>query len=168
MIHIYCGDGKGKTTAACGLVLRARGAGIKTLFAQFFKSGRSSEIAMLERCGAEIMMPAVHYGRFANMDESQKESAAREYEALLCEIAEKAPGYGLVVLDEAISACNRGMIKTGSLVSLLKNRGGECEIVLTGRDPAPELCELADYITEMKKIKHPYEKGVKARKGIED
>lgn len=167
MIHIYCGDGKGKTTAACGLALRARGAGMEVLFAQFFKSGRSSEIGMLEQCGVKVILPAAHYGRFKNMDETQKTLAAREYEALLLRIAEAAPGYGLIVLDEAVSACNHGLIKCETLVSLLKNNGAEREIVLTGRSPAPELCALADYITEMRKIKHPYEKGVTARKGIE-
>ena len=167
MIHIYCGDGKGKTTAACGLALRARGAGMEVLFAQFFKSGRSSEIGMLEQCSVKVLLPAAHYGRFKNMDETQKELAALEYEALLSRIADDAPAFGLIVLDEAISAFNHGLVKSETLVSLLKNSGEEREIVLTGRSPAPELCALADYITEMRKIKHPYGKGVKARKGIE-
>ena len=167
MIHLYCGDGKGKTTAACGLALRMRGAGGRVLFVQFFKSGRSSEIAMLERCGIDTLFPAVHYGRFRMLNDSQKEEIAAEYTRMLTKIAAQAASYDLIVLDEAVSASRHGALPLAPLLTFLKEEGSRREIVLTGREPLPQLAEAADYQTEMRKIKHPYEKGVKARKGIE-
>ena len=167
MIHLYCDDGKGKTTAACGLAIRARGAGGTVLFVQFFKSGRSSEIASLEALGIRTVFPAVHFGRFRFLTEEQKALVREEYSRMLGAIRAEAANYSLIVLDEAVSACRHGMIDLKELLSLLHDEGQQREIVLTGRDPAPELIEAADYVTEMRKIKHPYDKGVKARKGVE-
>ena len=86
---------------------------------------------------------------------------------MLSAVRSEAADYSLIVLDEAVSACRHGMIALPELLSLLHDEGQEREIVLTGRDPAPELVEAADYVTEMRKIKHPYDKGVGARKGVE-
>ena len=167
MIHLYCGDGKGKTTAACGLAVRARGAGLRVLFVQFFKSGRSSEIALLEQAGILTRFPAVHYGRFRFLSDAQKEEIRAEYARMLAGIRNDAAAFDLIVLDEAVSACRYGMLPPDALLAFLREGGPEREIVLTGRDPDPALLEAADYVTEMRKIKHPYDRGVKARKGIE-
>ena len=167
MIELYCGDGKGKTTAACGLAARARGAGLRVLFVQFFKSGRSSELALLEEAGVLTRFPAVHYGRFRFLNDAQKEEIRAEYARMLAAVRQDAPQFDLIVLDEAVSALRHGMLPADRLLDFLKEEGPAREIVLTGRDPDPALFEAADYITEMRKIKHPYDRGVKARKGIE-
>ena len=168
MIHLYHGDGKGKTTAACGLALRAAGAGMRVLFAQFFKSGRSSEInAMAAVPLITTATPAVYHGRFKNMTEEQKAEIASCYESFLSDIMDKSNDFDLIVLDEALSAYRYGLINNIKLLDFLKEEKENREIVLTGRTPEPELKEIADYVTEMKKEKHPYDHGVKARKGIE-
>ena len=168
MIHLYHGDGKGKTTAAVGLTVRAAGAGMKVLFAQFFKDGTSSEIAALRLLPeVETVHPDLHYGRYRTMDERQKSQIRESYRALLDDVIRRADSRDLIVLDEAVSAYGYGMIDREALTDFLRREGSRREIVLTGRNPAPELKELADYVTEMKKEKHPFDGGVAARRGIE-
>ena len=168
MIHLYCGDGKGKTTAACGLAVRAAGSGMKVLFVQFFKSGKSSEVEILASIdGIETCHPTLHYGRFKTLSDGQKAEIRGYYNELLTDIISRAEKYDLIVLDESVSAYGYGMIEQKTLVEFLRREGGRREIVLTGRDPMPELVELADYVTEMKKVKHPFDGGTPARKGIE-
>ena len=168
MIHIYCGDGKGKTTAACGLSVRAAGSGMKVLFVQFFKSGKSSEVEILASIdGIETCHPTLHYGRFKMLNDGQKAETRTHYNELLADIISRAEKYDLIVLDESVSAYGYGMIEQKTLVEFLRREGGRREIVLTGRDPMPELVQLADYVTEMKKVKHPFDGGIAARRGIE-
>lgn len=168
MIHLYCGDGKGKTTAAVGLAVRAAGSGMKVLFVQFFKSGNSSEVDVLASIGGiETCHPTIHYGRFKTMNDNQKTEIHTHYSEILTDIIRRADRFDLIVLDEAVSACGYGMIDPKTLTEFLRNEGVRREIVLTGRNPIPELIELADYVTEMKKIKHPFDGGIAARKGIE-
>ncbi len=168
MIHLYHGHGKGKTTAATGLAVRAAGSGMKVLFVQFFKDGSSSEIGVLSSLeNVDVLIPDVFYGRFAKMSDAEKEEIRRCYTETLSEVDRRADGYGLIVLDESVSAYNYGMFEGGCLTDLLKRIGNDIEIVLTGRDPAPELREAADYVTEMKKEKHPFDNGITARRGIE-
>ena len=168
MIHLYCGDGKGKTTAAVGLAVRAAGSGMRVLFAQFFKSGNSSEVEVLASIGGiETCHPTVHYGRFKTMTDEQKAKIRTHYGELLVDIIRQADKFDLIVLDEAVSACGYGMIDTKTLTEFLRTEGTRLEIVLTGRNPMPEIVEFADYVTEMKKIKHPFDGGITARKGIE-
>ena len=167
MIHLYCGDGKGKTTAACGLAVRAAGSGMKVLFVQFFKSGKSSEVTALEALGIDTAHPRVHYGRYKTLDEEKKAEVRADYGKLLNEVMSRATEYDLIVLDESISAYHYAMIDRKQLREFLRLEGGRREIVLTGRDPLPELVELSDYVTEMQKVKHPFDGGIMARKGIE-
>ncbi len=168
MIHLYYGQGKGKTTAACGLVLRASGSGMKVLFSQFFKNGSSSEIKGMSRLeNVDVMIPSLNYGRFKTMSDEQKREISDDYHEFLKSVKEKAGEYELIVLDEIVSAYKYGVVGHDTLMEFLKEQGHEREIVLTGRDPAPELLEIADYATEMRKEKHPFDKGIKARKGIE-
>ena len=168
-IHLYCGDGKGKTTAAVGLCIRAAGAGARVVFTQFFKTGTSSELQILRQLPqVQVVEPAHPHHRFAKMDEAERQLAKQEYTALLEQARAAAwDGAGLWVLDEAVSACIHGMIQTQRLVELLRTRPDGLEVVLTGRNPDRTLVDLADYVTQMQKIKHPYDQGVGARRGIE-
>ena len=168
MIHLYYGEGKGKTTAAAGLALRAAGSGLHVLFVQFFKSGASGEIRALSHVeNVELLTPSLHYGRYKTLSDDQKAAVGDHYAFLLREATERASGYDLIVLDEAVAAYNYAMLDRDALLSFLRREGSNREIVLTGRDPAPELLALADYATEMRKEKHPYDRGITARKGIE-
>ena len=168
LIHIYCGDGEGKTTAALGLALRAAGSGKRVLLLQFFKDGKSSEFSALEAVkGIEVIPQTRRFGFSWTLTDSEKAEAAAYYSGLLEAAFAGAAGCGLLVLDEAMSACATGMIDEGRLLELLRQRPEELEVVMTGRDPSPELLAAADYVTEMCKRKHPFEKGVPARKGIE-
>lgn len=168
LVHIYCGDGKGKTTASMGLALRMAGFGRKVLISQFFKNGSSSELKPLRELENVTMMHCKTVpGRFVNLTAEQRMQAKTDYSNLLVSVLEKAPEYDLLVLDEVISTYNHEAIDRNTLVDFLRNKPEHLEVVLTGRNPAPELLELADYVTEMKKIKHPFDKGIMARKGIE-
>ena len=169
LIHLYCGDGKGKTTAATGLALRAAGAGRRVLFVQFFKDGSSSEVKALRSVpGVAVRICPVQHGFFRDMDDETRRRAVADFTALFeAAAAEAAENADLLVLDEAVSACNHGMIPKDALLRFLREKPEGLEVVLTGRDPAPELLELADYVTEMRKIRHPYDRGIRARKGVE-
>lgn len=169
LIHLYCGDGKGKTTAAVGLSVRAAGAGKKVLFVQFFKDGSSSELKSLRALeNIETRVCETHYGFIWTMDEEEFARAKADYTQLLRDALERAKdGYGLLVLDEAVSACNCGVIPERELLDFIVCRPEGLEIVLTGRDPTSALSDAADYITEMKKLRHPYDQGMDARRGIE-
>lgn len=167
-IHLYYGNGKGKTTAAVGLSVRAVGAGKRVIFTQFFKNGSSSEIKSLQYLPTiQIMHCNTVPGRFARMTEEQRAQATQDYSQLLENALTAAEDADLLVLDEAVSACNHGIISETRLIHFLRNRPEALEVVLTGRDPSDCLLELADYATEMQKQKHPFDQGIRARKGIE-
>lgn len=168
LIHLYCGDGKGKTSAAAGLALRAAGAGRKVLFTQFLKDGSSSEIGVLKKIeNISALLCEKPYGFYANMTAQERIAAKEDYSKLLFEALRQSADFDLLVLDEVIPACNRGVVEETKLADFLKTKPEHLEVVLTGRDPSEKLAALADYITEMKKIRHPYDKGIAARQGIE-
>lgn len=169
LIHIYCGDGKGKTSAALGLALRSAGAGMKVLFVQFLKDGSSSEMSMLEKLGIETACcPGIRKFVF-QMSDTERRQAGEEYSRLLSSSLSRCreEGFGLLVLDEVIAACNLGLVPETALVDFLLSRPARLEVVLTGRGPSPALMGLADYVTEMKKLRHPFDLGLQARRGIE-
>ena len=168
LIHLYCGDGKGKTSAAVGLSVRASGAGKRVIFTQFFKDGSSSEIESLKRLpGIRTIHAQTVKGFYHAMTPEQRVQAREDYTALFRQVTDAAKDAGLLILDEIVSACNRGVVPEGLVVDFLQNKPSALEVVLTGRDPSPALVELADYITEMRKLRHPYDRGVAARKGVE-
>ncbi len=169
LIHIYCGDGKGKTTAAAGLSLRAAGAGKRVVFSQFLKDGCSSEIGVLKEIeNIDICVCCKPHGFFINMSDTEREETKCDFSELLSIVLAKAKkGADLLILDEIISSCNLGIVSEKAVAEFLKNKPQELEVVLTGRDPSDELLSIADYVTEMKKIKHPFDNGTPARKGIE-
>lgn len=169
LIHIYWGEGKGKTSAALGLALRAAGAGMKVLFVQFLKDGSSSEISMLERLGIETACCSDIRKFVFQMTEAERLQAGEEYSRLLSAAVSRCreEGSGLLVLDEVLPACQLGLVPETALTDFLRSKPSELEVVLTGREPSPALLELADYVTEMRKLRHPYDRGIQARKGIE-
>ena len=169
LIHIYSGDGKGKTTAAIGLIVRAVGSGKKVALAQFLKSGNSSEISVLKSIeNVSVFNLANHRGFYKKQNETERKETKKECR----ELFEKVTNYikndiDLLVLDEIVSVLKYGIIDEECLIDFIKNKPNKLEIVITGRNPSKKLLDLADYITDMKKNKHPYDDGIKARQGIE-
>lgn len=169
LIHLYFGDGKGKTTAAVGLSVRAAGAGKRVLFAQFLKDGSSSELNVLRALqNVEVACCTQNFGFFKAMDGQTKATAQKAYSALLEDVMRRsADGVNLFVLDEAVAACNYGLIEETALLDFLRRRPETLEVVLTGRNPSQHLLDAADYVTEMRKRKHPFDRGIAARRGVE-
>lgn len=168
LVHLYCGDGKGKTTAAVGLAVRAAGNGMRVVFVQFFKDGNSGEISVLRGLkGVEVLCEPRYFGRVSNMSEEEKKESSIAYTALFRRAVGRAQDADLLVLDEIVSACNHGIVDEGELLHFLDCRSQTLEVVLTGREPSAEIAGRADYITEMHKKKHPFEAGISARRGIE-
>ena len=168
MIHIYCGDGKGKTTAAIGLICRHVGTGGKAVLAQFLKSLPTGELESLKTLGVPIYRNELPHGFFPNMNDEIKKVVREMHDKTLVEVTQlaRANMCSLLVLDELCAALSLGLIDRDAVLSLLDDHGN-AELVITGRDPDDTLLSRADYITEMKLVRHPYEKGVQARKGIE-
>ena len=168
LVHIYCGDGKGKTTAAMGLAVRAAGNGLKVLILQFLKNGRTGELESLAKLDHVTVIRGKGGMKFVcNMNEREKDEALRIHTENLNKVMEQAENYDLLILDEAMGACSCGLLNKDLLCRFLDGKPDGLEVVMTGRDPAQEFLDRADYISEIKKIRHPYDKDVPARKGIE-
>ena len=170
LIHIYCGDGKGKTTASLGLMLRAAGRGMQVVLARFLKKPDTGELLSLEH------LPQVHYVAwegckkfsFRMTEQERAELRARQNEILeQAFAAAQACGAQLLVLDEAVGSVDKGLLDEARLLELLQERPETLEVVLTGRNPSQALLDMADYVTEMRKVKHPFARGIPARMGIE-
>jgi cob(I)alamin adenosyltransferase len=165
-IHLYTGNGKGKTTAALGLALRAAGAGKTVFIAQFVKGMHYSEIDALKS------LPAIELKQFGldcfivnKPAQTDIDAARRGLEEVTVIIA--GGKYDMVILDEVCIALYYHLFNIDDILSLLKSKPEQMEIVLTGRYAPPELYEIADLVTEMNEIKHYYNNGIEARKGIE-
>ena len=168
MIHLYCGDGKGKTTAAMGLALRMAGRRKQVVIAQFLKGEDTGERRVLEQLPNVTLLPVPEQIKFSfQLTEEEREQEKRRYLELIGQARESArdPKCGLLVLDEVCAAVNTGLLPLDEVLRCLD--GAACEVVLTGRDPAPELQARADYVTEMVKRRHPYDRGTAARLGVE-
>ena len=167
LVHVYTGAGKGKTTASVGLAARAAGAGMCVAFVQFVKGGReSSELDSLRRLGVEVTRPATASSGLMRGAVTQGDADAAEAALAATRVA-LAGGFDLVVLDEACVAAAKALVASVDLAAAIRSRAPHVEVALTGRGAPAELLELADYVTEVQPHRHPYERGVRARKGIE-
>lgn len=165
LVHLYWGEGKGKTTAAMGLALRALGAGRRVVIVQFLKGGPSGEIPLLEKLGAQVLRGKAGQKFTFQMSEAEKaETKTLQTENLRRALALEAD---LLVLDEACAAWQKDLVDRELLKQAVLERPQGREAVLTGRNPPDWLWEAADYITEMKCHRHPFEQGIPAREGVE-
>jgi len=165
LVHLYWGDGKGKTTAAMGLALRALGAGHTVAVVQFLKGGQSGEIPLLRSLGARVFRGKAGMKFSFQMNEEEKaQTRALQTEHLRQALACQAD---LLVLDEACAAWRTDLVDREALREAVLKKPSAQELVLTGRQPPEWMRESADYVTEMRCCRHPYERGVPAREGVE-
>ena len=170
LIHIYTGEGKGKTTASIGLAVRALGHGFKVAYASFFKKPNSygyNEISAIKNLGATVFtfsegMPMANPQITPEEYHASTQQGLDELQKFITENNTQ-----LLVLDEILIAIKYGYISEDELFEFIANKPVETELVLTGRGASEKIKEIADYVTVLAKEKHPYEKGVKAREGIE-
>jgi cob(I)alamin adenosyltransferase len=171
LVHIYTGDGKGKTTAAIGLAVRACGAGMKVLFVQFLKSIETGELDSFEKLAPGICtMRGCNCKKFVySMSPEEFNMAKQEATQIFQDIKTRlfSGEYDMVVLDEMLGTISVGFIDEKAVIELIQTKPQKVELILTGRGASQELIEIADYVSEIKAIKHPYDKRIGARKGIE-
>ena len=170
-IHIYCGDGKGKTTAAIGLSVRSCGRGWPVVLSQFLKGSTSGELNVLRS------LPNYHYVEAPTttckfvfqMNEEETTEYGQQVRQHFADTVEAVKKYHakLLVMDEVLDAVAMGMLSDEALADFLRNRPEDLEVVMTGRAPTPCTDPLADYITRMQKVRHPFDKGLNARQGVE-
>jgi cob(I)alamin adenosyltransferase len=184
LVHVLTGDGNGKTTSAIGIAVRAASRGMKAAFVQFLKSGLSSELPALEKLGVAVVSRTKHCPRQKEHEAMLSEQghvlfckdcfaingmdrvlvlAAFEKAKRMCAGGE----YGLVVLDEIFWAIKEGLVSEADVLALIRSRAQNCEIILTGRGATRAIEEASDYVTYVKKEKHPFDNGVISRCGID-
>lgn len=165
LIQVYTGDGKGKTTAALGLALRATGQGMRVLFIQFVKGRLSGEHRFVNQYHPFELVKLNQGDSFSQprelLETSVRESILRAEGALL------SGKYDLIILDEIFVAFNLGLVNLEAILGLINKKAEATELVLTGRSAPQEIIQRADLVTEMRAIKHPFQQGVSARPGIE-
>jgi cob(I)alamin adenosyltransferase len=168
MVQVYTGDGKGKTSAAFGLALRAVGRGLKVYIIQFIKGGFDyGELYIVEKI-PNLKLATFGRGRFVTETPPSEEDSKLAREAFeLAKNVVKSGEYDVVVLDEVNVALNLKMISLDKVIDLIKNRPKHVELILTGRYAPTQIIDAADLVTEMREVKHPYTQGVPPRKGIE-
>lgn len=170
LIHVYCGEGKGKTTAAVGQAVRAAGAGKQVLFTQFMKGGKTGELKSFQSIeNITVLRSEKKFPFFSKMTVEQKTEQTYIHNQILDTMIEAVQKgiYDLVILDEITYPYHWRLIDCEKLQTFFHLAKGKTEIVCTGRNPDTFFLECADYITEMKCVRHPFERGVKAREGIE-
>ena len=170
LIHIYTGDGKGKTTAAVGLTVRAQAHGFRVLFVQFLKNGQSGEVNVLRQLpGVRVYSGPADMKFTYQMDEDDK-SRTRLLHDLLFDQAVAAARSGeidLLVFDETFGAIATDLLDSDAMFEFLKTKPESLEVVLTGRDPETRFTDLADYVSAIVCKAHPYNRGILAREGID-
>jgi len=165
-VQVYTGNGKGKTTAAIGLAIRAAGAGLKVYFCQFLKGRQSSEIRILKKINSQISLLRSGRKKFVIVPKKYDIECAKKCFQRVTRIINKGE-YDVVILDEINNAMAINLINSNELVNVILGKPKHVEIVLTGRNIPKEIIKIADLVTDMKEIKHYYSKGIRARKGIE-
>ena len=167
-VHYYIGNGKGKTSAAVGQAVRAAGHGWRVCFTQFMKNNTSGEIEVLESIkGIDVIKGKPIKSFYVFMDEAEKNDVYCNQNSHLEKIISIAGKFDMLILDEISDAVELGIIDLDKLIDFINSSRSELEIVMTGHTMNEAIVETCDYVTEMKSKKHPYEKGVSARKGIE-
>ncbi|NLA85734.1 MAG: cob(I)yrinic acid a,c-diamide adenosyltransferase [Clostridiales bacterium] len=170
LIHVYYGYGKGKTTAALGLALRASGGGRRVVIVQFLKESNTSELSNLK------LLPNITVFRgtaakcfVSDMTPQQQEATKRIQDANLTKALEAVTSgtCDLLILDEALDAYQLDLLDSSLFLDLIFNKPDALELVITGHKPDDQIISRADYVTEMVKIKHPYDRGIQGRRGIE-
>lgn len=170
LIHVYCGNGKGKTTTAMGLCTRAAGYGMKVLIYQFMKNNKTSERKILEKVDNVTFIDGLETEKFSfQMTEEEKEERRAYYLSQFRKVTAlaKEGGYQVLFLDEIIYTIVAGLFDENVLVEYLKKKPKNLEVILTGQNPGEAVIELADYVSEIQKVKHPFDKGIPSRYGIE-
>jgi len=170
LVHIYTGNGKGKTTACAGLALRMAGSGGRVLYSFMQKGVKSSEVKLMGTIENIDIMQVCTMTKFSYLQNTEEKlEYKRQHTQGLKKIIElcKSKKYDMVIIDEAVGAILEKAITIESVLELINKRPENCEIVLSGRKPPAELIAVADYVSEIKAIKHPFDKGISARKGIE-
>lgn len=166
-VQVYTGDGKGKTTAALGLALRAAGAGLKVYIGQFMKKGDYSEIKALAHLAEAVTIEQFGLGRFVDGRPAPAEIEAARQGLQRVHAVLAAGRHAVVIVDEANVAAACGLLSTDALLALVDARPAGVELVFTGRSADPRLLARADLVTEMRAVKHYFDQGVAARTGIE-
>lgn len=170
LIHIYCGDGKGKTTTGMGLCVRAAGYGYKILIYQFMKNNKTSERNVLEKVDNITIVDGLEEEKFSfQMTEEEKQQRRVFYAQQLKKVTEMArrEQYDVLFLDEVIYTIRAGLLDEEELLQFLDTKPQKLEVILTGQGPDEELIKRADYVSETCMRKHPFQKGQPARDGIE-
>lgn len=170
MLHIYCGDGKGKTTAALGLAVRAAGSGMRVHFVQFLKGSPTSELEILKKIPEITVLRCDRdYGFTFQMNDEDKAGITGWHNRMLSEAMDRVyqGKTDMLILDEFFAAYNCNLLDKEFASRLVFGIHNRTELVLTGRDPEQQFFDLADYVSEIKAVRHPYEKGISARAGIE-
>ena len=170
MIHAYYGDGKGKSTAAAGIALRAAGNRMRVMYVQFLKTENTGERLALQSIDGITLPSCPLELKFTyEMDDRERQQVSMMYRGIF----ERAVSitlsdrYDMIVLDEVFDVINEGMLSESSVFEFISNAPNNIEIIMTGRKPPKRFIDAADYVTEFKKHKHPYDRGIQARKGIE-
>jgi cob(I)alamin adenosyltransferase len=168
LVQVYTGNGKGKTSTAFGLALRAVGRGLRVYIIQFIKGGFDyGELHVIEKL-PNLQLKAFGRGRFVTQKPPAKEDVKLAEDALnLARDVVRSGEYDVVILDEANVALDLKLISLDTVLELIRNKPKHVELVLTGRYAPREIIEIADLVTEMREVKHPFDKGFPARKGIE-
>lgn len=170
MIHAYYGDGKGKSTAAAGAALRAAGNRMRVMYVQFLKTENTGErLALQSIDGINLTSCPLELKFTYEMDDRERQQVSMMYRGIF----ERAVSitlsdrYDMIVLDEVFDIINEGMLAEASVFEFIRNAPNNIEIVMTGHNPPQRFIDAADYVTEFKKIKHPYDRGIQGRIGIE-
>ncbi len=167
LVHVYCGDGKGKTTAAVGAAVRCAGCGGQVLYVSFLKDNSSGERRILENIKNIRVIKNPKEVKFFNLMTDDEKHKYTEFCLNILNFVEKEKSkYDMIILDECIGLINLVMVGEDAVIRLIDGNERP-EIILTGREPSESIVKRADYVTEMKKIKHPYDRGISARKYIE-
>lgn len=170
LVHIYCGNGKGKTTTGMGLCARAAGYGYKVLIYQFMKNNKTSERKTLEAQENITWLDGLEQEKFSfQMTEEEKQERRVFYNSQLEMVTKKAveEHYDVLFLDETIYTIAAGLLDEEKVLEFLDHKPEHLEVILTGQGPSEAMMERADYVSEICMRKHPYQKGIPARKGIE-